>query len=395
MEDKKYTNSLFSFIDFSFIVKDERIYSSDPYVIFVRKLHESFTQNCLASRVSLETGEDADYEWPKDLGFLKLTHKSTFQLFSKNLYKLKESTLDLFSKASEYETLLLCWPHPISYLIAKKFKGKKKVFFLVRQNQSEITKAKYQGVKKSFALMGLRFLDRKLDQLKEDVQIITVGEEMNRHFQKRGFDSEIIVDSLIPKSYKSRVRSISGMVPQLLYVGRLEREKGVDILIDACDYLSQKGFGFQLKIIGTGSEKAALMSQIERLGLNGQITFEGHVKHGELLYSFFESSDVLVIPSRTEGFPKTIHEARAFGLPIVAMPVGGMHAELNHGENVWFSKNTQIESFGNAILELMGSQIEYASISKKLLSEFDKSSMEFAISKYFNKITERKFAHLV
>ncbi len=378
---------MFSFIDFNFVVKKNRIYSSDPYLLFIRKLHEAFDKSCLASRVAADANKPAAYEWPANLGLLKLTHKSTFQLFTKNIGSLKRNANALFSEAEKYNNLLLCWPHPISYLIAWKFKSTKKIVFLVRQNQTEITKAKYYGIKKVFAMAGLGFLEYKLSQLKDYVQIITVGEEMNKLFKAAGFDSEIIVDSLISSSVRGNFKTVPDSAPKLLYVGRLEMEKGVDILLNACVFLKDKGINFQLKIIGTGIQDLVLHELSNKLNLEKYVEFVGHVTHGESLYTYYQESDLLVIPSRTEGFPKTIHEARAFGLPLVATPVGGMYAELEHGVNAWFSKSLDPKNFGNAILELLREGERYGVLSKNLLEEFEKSSMEFAIAKYFKKIT--------
>lgn len=388
--ENPYRTSLFTFVDFNFLDKEGEIYSPDPYVLFISKLHEEFSESCLASRVAGDVSESAsaEYEWPEELDFLRLSHKNTFHLFTKRVLSIRRNMETLYSKAAGYDNLLLCWPHPISYLIAKNFESRKNIFLLVRQNQTEITKAKYQGVKRKFAMIGLQYLDNKLEHMKKSIRIITVGEEMNRHFLSRGFDSELISDSLIPQSCKGYPRSFPKSFAKLLYVGRLEKEKGGDMLLYACAILKKVGLNFHLNIIGTGSQGQALKELSDKLDLEKFVSFRGHVRHGESLFAYFQAADLLVIPSRTEGFPKTIHEARAFGLPLVATPVGGMYAELKHGVNAWFSKDVDAESVGSSIVELLNDQKSYAEISKNLLKEFDKNSMEFALAKYFNKIIE-------
>jgi len=63
---------------------------------------------------------------------------------------------------------------------------------------------------------------------------------------------------------------------------------------------------------------------VKELGIEASVTFDGHVVHGPELFARYESARVMVMPSRTEGVPKTAYEAMAFGCPLVATAVGGL-----------------------------------------------------------------------
>ncbi|MBU0981548.1 glycosyltransferase [Patescibacteria group bacterium] len=113
----------------------------------------------------------------------------------------------------------------------------------------------------------------------------------------------------------------------VLFVGRLDYVKGLDVLISAMkkvvestEFIKSKK-DFQLHIVGTGSEKNALEKQIEKLGLQGLVKFHGKVT-GDPLVAIYKSADLFVLPSRTEGFPLSLLEACAAKLPVLATNVG-------------------------------------------------------------------------
>jgi glycosyltransferase involved in cell wall biosynthesis len=109
-------------------------------------------------------------------------------------------------------------------------------------------------------------------------------------------------------------------------VGRLSHEKGVDLLLHACARLSAKGMRFHLNVVGDGPDKQALMDQCRDLGLGARTTFVGHVTDTDAIYS---TSDLLVIPSRSEGLPNVLLEAMRFGLPSAATSVGAVPEVLS------------------------------------------------------------------
>ena len=102
------------------------------------------------------------------------------------------------------------------------------------------------------------------------------------------------------------------------WVGRLSREKGADVMLDA---LAQTDPSWRLSIIGDGPERDALRQQAAALGIADRITWHGLVQNaGSLLTAF----DAFVLSSRTEGTPITLFEAMHAGVPIVATSVGGV-----------------------------------------------------------------------
>ena len=114
----------------------------------------------------------------------------------------------------------------------------------------------------------------------------------------------------------------------LLVVGRLAREKGVDILLDAVARLPD----VTLRVVGDGEERDALEAQASELGVQERVVFDGAVPFGPQLFDRFRAARLVVIPSRTEGAPKAAYEAMAFGKPVIAAAVGGLPEIVGNDE---------------------------------------------------------------
>ncbi|MFI7500459.1 glycosyltransferase family 4 protein [Streptomyces sp. NPDC049687] len=110
----------------------------------------------------------------------------------------------------------------------------------------------------------------------------------------------------------------------LLYVGRLERVKGVHVLLDAFRLLLAALPGATLDIVGDGADRAALEASAADLVAAGRVRFRGWVSP-DAVSGALAASSVVVIPSVwPENFPTVALEALQIGRPIVASRVGGL-----------------------------------------------------------------------
>lgn len=121
----------------------------------------------------------------------------------------------------------------------------------------------------------------------------------------------------------------TGPGPHLLAVGRLSREKGFDLLLQALVQVRERFPHADLVICGAGHEEAALKAECRELGLEAAVRFAGHVDRPA---AYFSGASVFVLSSRHEGLPNAMLEAAAGSLPIVALPASEGVVDLLRGQ---------------------------------------------------------------
>ncbi|MGV3484938.1 MAG: glycosyltransferase family 4 protein [Planctomycetaceae bacterium] len=126
----------------------------------------------------------------------------------------------------------------------------------------------------------------------------------------------VIASAIDPPPALERPRlAISGQ-RHLVGIGRLEREKGFDRLINAFANVATLHPQWQLRIVGEGSCREQLERQVESLGLRSRVCFTGWVKP---IWPSLEDADLFALTSRYEGFPSALMEAMAAGVAIIAV----------------------------------------------------------------------------
>jgi len=131
---------------------------------------------------------------------------------------------------------------------------------------------------------------------------------------------------------RSHVRAslgLSGDKFVIGFVGRLDRAKGADLLVEAAASLQREGDSFRVLMVGEGPEKQHLEHQIQRLGLEVTVILTGLRENpAEVMRAF----DVGVVPSRREAFGIAALEMMRMRVPVIAAPVGGLPELVRDGE---------------------------------------------------------------
>jgi glycosyltransferase involved in cell wall biosynthesis len=107
----------------------------------------------------------------------------------------------------------------------------------------------------------------------------------------------------------------------LMTAGRLHRQKGYDLLIQALPMVQKSFSGVKLLILGEGEEEKSLKKLAHSLEISEKVLFLGLRSDVDRL---LQCSEIFVLPSRWEGFPNVLLEAMAAGKPVVATAVGGV-----------------------------------------------------------------------
>ena len=140
--------------------------------------------------------------------------------------------------------------------------------------------------------------------------------------------------------------------PYLLYVGRLHQVKGVDILLKAWAKIQHSMPQTILRLVGDGPEMEALKSLAQELGITRFVEFNGVVSR-ERLAPLYRNAELVIMPSRSEGFPLTLLEAGACGALSLAARVGGVSEVIEDGRTGFLVEPESIDALSSAIEEIM------------------------------------------
>jgi len=140
--------------------------------------------------------------------------------------------------------------------------------------------------------------------------------------------------------------------PCVLCLGRLDAIKGFDLAIDALGRLGDRFPGLKLLIAGDGTARPALEHQAAGLGLAGRVEFLGMLDSAAI-WDTINRATLVVMPSRTEGFPLVALEAMLMARPIVASRAGGLPEAVVDGETGLLVDIKDVEGLAGAIASLL------------------------------------------
>jgi glycosyltransferase involved in cell wall biosynthesis len=161
----------------------------------------------------------------------------------------------------------------------------------------------------------------------------------------RGLDTELFHPARRERAFFEKFAACNGAV-RLLYVGRISREKDLDLLAAAYRRLHDEGLQVQLFIVGHGPYSEAFAKSLPEAIFTGYLT-------GEELAAAYASADVFVFPSTTDTFGNVILEAQACGLPVVVSDSGGPKELVEDQANGLITKSHDVEDFTRAIRALV------------------------------------------
>jgi glycosyltransferase involved in cell wall biosynthesis len=164
----------------------------------------------------------------------------------------------------------------------------------------------------------------------------------------RGLDTELFHPKRRDPAFFEKFGNQNGEV-RLLYVGRVSREKDLDLLADAYRRLRSEGLPVQLFVVGHGPYSEAFSQALPEAVFTGYLT-------GKELANAYASADIFVFPSTTDTFGNVIIEAQASGVPVVVSDSGGPKELVQNNENGLITKSHDVEDFTRAVRNLVVDQ---------------------------------------
>jgi GalNAc-alpha-(1->4)-GalNAc-alpha-(1->3)-diNAcBac-PP-undecaprenol alpha-1,4-N-acetyl-D-galactosaminyltransferase len=175
---------------------------------------------------------------------------------------------------------------------------------------------------------------------------------------------------LAPERFTSPTRRL------LLAVGRLEVQKGFDLLLESFAALSARHPSWDLVILGEGPQRAALESQAARLGLAAsRVKLSGRAGN---VGDWYRRADLYVMSSRFEGFPNTLAEAMAHGCAVVSFDCDtGPRDIIRHGQDgLLVTPVRDVTALAQALDRLMGDDAQRQRIAARAAEVRERYSME-------------------
>ena len=215
-------------------------------------------------------------------------------------------------------------------------------------------------------------LERPIPRRYRGVPMVAVSESTRDDLAARGLDADLIdvvpngvdITRYCPDPEVSRFPT-----PTVLYLGRLQRYKGVDVLLRAAARLREASTPVRVLIGGRGDDLERLGSLSAELGLTEQVEFLGFVSEERKL-ELFRRAWIHALPSAKEGWGIAVIEAGACGTPSVASDVPGLRESVRHGDTGLLVPHGDVGALAGAVHRLCADET--------LRDELGRAAMEYA-----------------
>jgi glycosyltransferase involved in cell wall biosynthesis len=175
-------------------------------------------------------------------------------------------------------------------------------------------------------------------------------------------------------------------IPTFLYVGRLKRYKGIDILLEAMVSLRDSGVVAEMQIVGRGDDAERLHALSDRLGLGDVVQFLGFVDE-ETKRRLLRQAWAVVFPSAKEGWGIVNVEAAACGTPAIASDSPGLRESVRDGETGILVSHGDVSALAEALQRVVR--------NPELVAGLGRDARRFAETLSWERAADMTEAHLL
>jgi len=281
------------------------------------------------------------------------------------------------------EILLVRSPSPLAPYFHKYLKQAKLVFLIVGDYQSGAAQMKINGIRDRFIRLFLFYNNFLFKKQIRKTDIIVNSPELALKYKNASKSIGLIkTTTLSEKDFFDRKDTCTGEMIHLLYTGRIDTAKGLFELLEAFAQLKNEIQKIQLHFVGWEDHpdkpvEMLLQKRVKELNINHSVTFHGKKKVGDELNGMYRMADIYIIPSYHEGFPRTIWEAMANGLPVIATKMGSIPYYLKNNQEALLIEPKNVSQLKDAI----NSIIENVELRRKIISNGKKLAVENTLEK--------------
>lgn len=220
--------------------------------------------------------------------------------------------------------------------------------------------------------------ERLIPSVYRDVPFHAVSESTAEDLARRGIASEhieVIPGGIDHALYRPDPSAELFPEPTFVYVGRLKRYKGLEVVFEALALLERRGLAARLLVAGTGDDRSRLESAARQLGVATRVRFLGYVSE-ERKVELLRRAWATVYPSPREGWGLTNIEAAACGTPAVASDAPGLRESVLDGRTGFLVPHADATAWADRLARLCTDPSGRARLSEAALAHADRFSWE-------------------
>jgi glycosyltransferase involved in cell wall biosynthesis len=180
----------------------------------------------------------------------------------------------------------------------------------------------------------VEFFPRRLERLlikKIGVNLLVPSLDLKNKLERYGLRAHLLRHYVDLSRYPYKTSNPKGN--RILFVGRLQEEKGLSVLIHAFEQVCKRVSDAKLDIVGCGPEEKKYQNMVRSCRLEKKVLFHGFSEEHQLP-SYYKKANMVVLPSVCiENSPLVLLEAMAAGRPIIGTRIGGIPEMIMEGEN--------------------------------------------------------------
>lgn len=233
---------------------------------------------------------------------------------------------------------------------------------------------------KTFSKLGL------ILSLKSSHYLVTGGEIMKKGYAEfynlKPEKIKLLPNRINLNRFKAQARKTKKK-KIILFVHWLSKRKGADVIVPIALHLKDHFNNFKLIVVGDGPYKEKLLDEVKENKLEKSIEVLGSVPNKEII-DYYKIADILILPSMEEGFPVTLLESMAMGVPYVATDVGAVREISSETGQRFLVKPGDVEKFAHKLEILLTDKKIYNQFRKEELEKVKEYSLYKVIDKFIN-----------
>lgn len=298
-------------------------------------------------------------------------------IFHKKILKKKLQEIE------NCDAFLVRAPSPLAPYFHKYIKNPKLIFMVVGDYSESVKQTSGVNLREYFIRLYLKhndYLFRKRMQFSDVIVNSPILEDKYKNISKS--IHPIKTTTLSREDYYTRKDTCLNSPIQILYTGRIDPLKGLFELVDAVAQLRGKNINLTLNLVGWESVQGnpvekKLREYSSQLGIEEYIIFHGKKSIGNELNEMYRMADIYVIPSYEEGFPRTIWEAMANSLPVIATTVGAIPKYLENNRDAILIEPKKTNDIVLAIETLVNNPLLRQTLIKNGIKQAESNTLEF------------------